>query len=101
MRHIFYKRYACTETQINTIDTTGKCNTTGPIVYLLKLIVHEAGFSCLKKVLHEQGEQLKWVVPQGLARNEVRIIIVIYTTLCILTVFMSTGRKDIGSICIV
>ena len=62
-------RRACTEERINTIDTTGKTNTTGPIVYLLKLLVRQAGFSCLKKIVEKPDG--KWVVPPGLGRDEV------------------------------
>ena len=55
-------RHAC------TIDLTGERNTTGPIVYLLKMIVHQWGFGCLEKVV----ERHQWVVPVELRQDEVR-----------------------------
>lgn len=61
-------RHACTADRINTIDTSGKSNTTGPIVYLLKLLARQSGFSCLKKI----AEGHNWVIPPELCRTEVR-----------------------------
>ena len=57
-------RCACTESKTNTIDTK-----TGPIVYLLKLLVYQAGFSSLAKVV--KSPQLKWMVPKELEEDEV------------------------------
>ena len=59
-------RHACTDTSINTFVTT---DTTGPIVYLLKLLVCQAGCSCLAKIVRDP--QLKWIVPKELEREEV------------------------------
>ena len=61
-------RHACTMEGVNTIDSTGERNTTGPIVYLLKMIVRQWGVGCLKKVL----ERHQWVVPVELRQDEVR-----------------------------
>ena len=61
-------RQACTMEGVNTIDSTGERNTTGPIVYLLKMIVRQWGFGCLKKVV----ERHQWVVPVELRQDEVR-----------------------------
>ena len=66
--YLYAFRCACTEDRLNTIDATGKSNTTGPVVYLLKLLVRQAGFSCLKKIV----EKHKWVVPDVLRSAEVR-----------------------------
>ena len=63
--YLYLFRCACTEDRLNTIDAT---DTTGPIVYLLKLLVRQAGFSCLKKIV----EKHKWVVPDVLRSAEVR-----------------------------
>ena len=60
-------RQACTMEGINTIDLTGERNATGPVVYLLKMIVHQWGFGCLKRVL----ERHQWVVPVELRQDEV------------------------------
>ena len=62
---------ACTDTKINTFDATGGSNTTGPIVYLLKLLVCQAGFSCLAKILRDP--QFKWIVPKELEQEEVHV----------------------------
>ena len=69
-QHVY--RHACTDTKINTFDTTGGSNTTGPIVYLLKLLVHQAGFSCLAKIVRGDS-QLKWIVPKELEQEEVHV----------------------------
>jgi hypothetical protein len=61
-------RLACTNTEINTIDTTGKVNTTGPIVYLLKLLVSQGGFSCLSKIVKDP--QFNWIVPKELEQEK-------------------------------
>ena len=61
-------RQACTMEGVNTIDSTGERNTTGPIVYLLKMIVRQWGFGCLKKIV----ERHQWVVPVELRQDEVR-----------------------------
>lgn len=53
---------------INTIDTTGRSNTTGPIVYLLKLLVYHGGFLCLTKIVNDP--QLKWILPEDLKADE-------------------------------
>ncbi|CAI8002393.1 E3 ubiquitin-protein ligase rnf213-alpha [Geodia barretti] len=53
-------RLACTESKVNTIDTTGMFDTTGPIVYLLKLLVYQGGFSCVKKITKDQ----QWMIPK-------------------------------------
>ena len=59
-------RRACTESRINT---TGEANTTGPVVYLLKLLVRQAGFVCLNKIVQTHN----WVVPHELGRDEVSL----------------------------
>ena len=67
----FLCRHACTETKINSIDTTGKSNSTGPIVYLLKLLVNHGGFSCLTKIVKDT--QLMWMVPEQLEQDKVKV----------------------------
>ena len=52
----------CTDPSINHIDNTGETDTTGPALYLLKLIVRRYGFPCLTKVSVEHP----WVVPHKL-----------------------------------
>ena len=63
---MFFRR-ACTAEGVNSIDATGESNTTGPIVYLLKLLMRQSGISCLKKAV----EKYHWVVPMELCRPEV------------------------------
>ena len=58
---------ACTRMDLNTIDLTGKTNTAGPVVYLMKLIVRQWGFHCLNSVF----ERYQWVVPTELRQSEV------------------------------
>ena len=56
----------CTDRQVNTIDVTGKADTTGPVVYLLKLLVRQFGFPCLQLV----SQSHPWVIPQELKRGD-------------------------------
>ena len=62
-------RQICTMVGINTIDMTSKGNTTGPVVYLMKVIVRQWGFGCLKQVI--KGHQ--WVMPAALRQDKVRV----------------------------
>ena len=61
-------RRVCSVRSVNTFDTSGHGNTTGPAVYLMKLIVRQGGFGELKKV----AETDQWVVPESLRQEEVR-----------------------------
>ena len=89
-------RRACTESRINTIDTTGEANTTGPVVYLLKLLVRQAGFVCLNKIVQTRN----WVVPHELGRDEVPVLP--HHNGCHPSIDCDfIGRKDFGSICAV
>lgn len=58
---------ACTIEDLNTIDLSGKANTAGPVVYLMKLIVRQWGFYCLNNIF----ENHQWVVPEELRQCEV------------------------------
>lgn len=51
----------CTDPHINTTNFA-ESDAIGPAVYLLKLLVRQYGFSCLKKV----STEYQWVVPRGL-----------------------------------
>ena len=53
----------CTNPSINRVDIT---NVTGPIVYLLKLLVRQFGTPCLQKVVETHA----WVIPPELRRVE-------------------------------
>ena len=59
-------RTLCTDRKVNTIDVTGKADTTGPVMYLLKLLVRQFGFPCLNLV----SQAHPWVVPQELKRKD-------------------------------
>lgn len=62
----------CGDGNINTTDFT-LGDAVGPIVYLLRLLVRQYGFDCLRQVSNEYH----WVVPEGLHRAEqVRIYLV-------------------------
>lgn len=62
----------CTDTSINCVDSSTKqSDITGPVLYLLKLIVRQYGFSCLEKV----SAAYTWVVPPELKKVDEVIII--------------------------
>lgn len=52
----------CSDLNINIVDTSGDIDTTGPIVYLMRLLVRRYGMSCLEKV----ADTYAWVVPETL-----------------------------------
>lgn len=54
----------CTDTVINTttLYARGNLDVTGPVVYLLKLLVRQFSFPCLKQT----SERYPWMVPEGL-----------------------------------
>ena len=57
----------CTNRHVNRIDVTSYSDTTGPIVYLLKLLVRQfGGTACLERVV----ETHMWVTPPELRRGE-------------------------------
>ena len=58
----------CTDEGINHIDVIGGSDTTGPIVYLLKLLVRQYGTDCLQRV--SLSEDCQWVVPPELRQGE-------------------------------
>jgi hypothetical protein len=55
----------CTDPTINTTNFA-EGDVIGPAVYLLKLLVRQYGFGCLKKVSAEH----KWLVPEGLRTSD-------------------------------
>ena len=64
-------RTVCTDPSINHIGDTGQSDTTGPGLYLLKLIVRQFGFPCLTEVYMEHP----WVVPHELkTADEVTVL---------------------------
>ena len=53
----------CTDPAINTTHFGDKAeNVVGPAVYLLKLLVRQYGFPCVKQV----SERYQWIVPEDL-----------------------------------
>lgn len=54
----------CTDSLINTTTfySGGGVNVTGPVIYLLKLLVRQFSFPCLKQA----SEKYLWIVPEGL-----------------------------------
>ena len=62
---VYTTQNICCDLKINVIDTTGNLDTTGPIVYLMRLLVRQYGMSCLEKV----AGAYSWVIPKEL-RNE-------------------------------
>ena len=63
-------RRVCTEENINKIDATREQNATGPIVYLLKLLVRQSGLGMLKKITDKRHH---WLVPAELQENEANV----------------------------
>ena len=59
-------RAVCIDTSVNHVDGTGQTNTTGPVIYLLKLIVRQYGLSCLTEVCAAHT----WVIPLGLRKAD-------------------------------
>ena len=58
-----WARRVCTDTVINTTTMkSGNVDITGPVAYLLKLLVRHFSFPCLKQA----SEKYLWIVPQGL-----------------------------------
>jgi hypothetical protein len=55
----------CTDPAINTTNFA-EGDVIGPAVYLLKLLVRQYGFGCLKKVSAEH----EWLVPEGLRTSD-------------------------------
>ena len=57
----------CTDRAINTTDfgASGE-DVVGPAVYLLKLLVRQYGFPCLKEV----SQQHQWILPEGLRSDD-------------------------------
>jgi len=56
----------CTDPTVNHVDDTEQTDTTGPVLYLLKLIVRQFGFPCLKEVTMEHP----WVIPHELKKAD-------------------------------
>ena len=65
----------CSDREVNCIDPTGRKDTVGPVIYLLKLIVRQYGMACLKAA----AEVHEWLIPAELKSEEVCII-----TICII-----------------
>ena len=55
----------CTDEDINTTDFSGEVDIVGPAVYLIKLLVRQFGFPCLKSI----SERHQWIVPRDLRRT--------------------------------
>ena len=56
-------RTVCTDLTVNHMDDT---DSTGPVLYFLKLIVRQIGFPCLTEV----SEEHPWVVPRELKKAD-------------------------------
>ena len=59
-------REVCTDARINCLDTTGKKDTIGPVIYLLKLLMRQYGLSSLQRASQEHT----WIVPEQLRQTE-------------------------------
>ena len=60
----------CSDANVNIIDTSGSHDTTGPFVYLMRVLVRQYGMSCLEEV----AATYPWVIPRELVgKQEVRL----------------------------
>ena len=67
---VYTAQNICSDLNINVIDTTGNLDTTGPTVYLMRLLVRQFGMSCLEKV----ADTYSWIIPMELrSKQEVKI----------------------------
>lgn len=57
----------CCDLNVNVIDITGRSDTTGPIVYLMRLLVRQYGMPCLETV----ADAYSWVIPRQLRNAKV------------------------------
>ena len=64
---VYTAQNVCCDLKINVIDTTGSLDMTGPIVYLMRLLVRQYGMSCLEKV----ADAYTWVIPKQLRNKQV------------------------------
>ena len=65
-RLLLITRNLCLDSRVNIIDPTGKVDTTGPVLYLLRQLIRQFGQDCLKTV----SEAHPWVVPEELRVGE-------------------------------
>lgn len=79
---VYTAQNICCDLKINIIDTTGSLDTTGPVVYLMRLLVRQYGMSCLEKV----ASAYSWVIPKELRNKQV---IIVYATVY----YVSTSRS--------
>lgn len=82
---VYTAQNVCCDLKINVIDTTGSLDTTGPVVYLMRLLVRQYGMSCLEKV----ASAYSWVIPKELKNKQV---IIVYATVY----YVSTSRSKEG-----
>lgn len=59
----------CSDRQINCIDSTGRRDTVGPVIYLLKLLVRQYGMPWLKGTV----EIHDWILPAELILDDVKM----------------------------
>ena len=63
---VYTTQNICSDLNINVIDTTGSLDTTGPIVYLMRLLVRQYGMSCLEKIVNTYS----WIIPKELRNKQ-------------------------------
>ena len=61
----------CSDCEVNCIDPTGRKDTVGPVIYLLKLIVRQYGMPCLKAA----AEVHEWLIPTQLKSTQVSVMV--------------------------
>ena len=64
----------CSDREVNCIDPTGRKDTVGPVIFLLKLIIRQYGMPFLKAA----AEVHEWLIPTQLKSEEVLNVILHY-----------------------
>ncbi len=82
-------RDLCMDTRLNIIDPSGRVDTTGPVLYLIKLLVRQFGFPCLMTV----SQTHPWVVPDGLKRADNVSRYIHKDEVCLLQIWMFFCRR--------
>ena len=83
-------RKVCTDTVINTttFSSGGIMDVMGPSVYLLKLLMRQFSFPCLKQA----SEKYLWIVPEGLRASNLVSLMPTQKT-CAVTFIRVKGRN--------
>ena len=62
-------RSFCVDPRVRVFDVSGKVIISGPVLYLIKVLVRKLGFPCLNTV----SKTHPWIVPRELTGSLVRV----------------------------